>query len=48
LRALRNHPKRIKAFNEARSIRGVGDKTALKVRSSKLFIISSVRSQTMV
>ncbi|KAJ7800816.1 DNA polymerase lambda [Mycena olivaceomarginata] len=31
LRALRNHPKRIKSFNEARSIRGVGDKTALKI-----------------
>ncbi|KAJ6554447.1 hypothetical protein B0H19DRAFT_1294205 [Mycena capillaripes] len=31
LRALRNHPKRIRSFNEARSIRGVGDKTALKI-----------------
>ncbi|KAJ7630120.1 DNA polymerase lambda, partial [Mycena polygramma] len=31
LRALRNHPKRIKSFAEARSIRGVGDKTALKI-----------------
>ncbi|KAF7373640.1 DNA polymerase lambda [Mycena sanguinolenta] len=31
LRALRNYPKRIKTFNEARSIRGVGDKTALKI-----------------
>ncbi|KAF7369789.1 DNA polymerase lambda [Mycena venus] len=31
LRALRNYPKRIKSFNEARSIRGVGDKTALKI-----------------
>ncbi|KAJ7143311.1 DNA polymerase lambda [Mycena crocata] len=31
LRSIRNHPKRIKSFNEARSIRGVGNKTALKI-----------------
>ncbi|KAJ7270618.1 hypothetical protein B0H12DRAFT_1208638 [Mycena haematopus] len=31
LRALRNYPTRIKSFNEARSIRGVGDKTAVKI-----------------
>ncbi|KAJ7123756.1 hypothetical protein C8R44DRAFT_620870 [Mycena epipterygia] len=31
LRALRNHPTKIKSYDEARSIRGVGDKTALKI-----------------
>ncbi|KAF9497326.1 hypothetical protein BDN71DRAFT_1444788 [Pleurotus eryngii] len=31
LRALRNHPTRIKSFKEARSIRGVGEKTAQKI-----------------
>ncbi|KAI6046636.1 hypothetical protein EDC04DRAFT_1485895 [Pisolithus marmoratus] len=31
IRALRNYPKRITSFNEARSIRGVGEKTALKI-----------------
>ncbi|GLB44450.1 putative DNA polymerase beta palm [Lyophyllum shimeji] len=31
IRALRNHPKRIASFAEARAIRGVGDKTAAKV-----------------
>ncbi|KAJ6625958.1 hypothetical protein B0H10DRAFT_1781966 [Mycena sp. CBHHK59/15] len=31
LRALRNYPTRIKSFSEARSIRGVGDRTALKI-----------------
>ncbi|KAJ8690503.1 hypothetical protein PTI98_011928 [Pleurotus ostreatus] len=31
LRALRNHPTRIKSFKEARSIRGVGEKTARKI-----------------
>ncbi|KAJ7832829.1 hypothetical protein B0H13DRAFT_236665 [Mycena leptocephala] len=31
LRALRNYPKRIKSFSEARGIRGVGSKTALKI-----------------
>ncbi|TFK36111.1 hypothetical protein BDQ12DRAFT_714349 [Crucibulum laeve] len=29
--AIRNHPKRIQSFSEARSIRGVGEKTALKI-----------------
>ncbi|KAI9459348.1 hypothetical protein HD554DRAFT_2206999 [Boletus coccyginus] len=29
--ALRNHPKPIRSFSEARSIRGVGEKTALKI-----------------
>lgn len=28
---MRNHPTRIKSFKEARSIRGVGEKTARKV-----------------
>lgn len=31
IRALRNHPKRIESFAEARAIRGVGEKTAAKV-----------------
>ncbi|KAG6852852.1 hypothetical protein C0991_008573 [Blastosporella zonata] len=31
IRALRNHPKRISSFAEARAIRGVGEKTAAKV-----------------
>lgn len=31
IRALRNYPKQITSFNEARSIRGVGEKTALKI-----------------
>ncbi|KAI6117985.1 hypothetical protein F5141DRAFT_1000177 [Pisolithus sp. B1] len=31
IRALRNYPKRITSFSEARSIRGVGEKTALKI-----------------
>lgn len=31
IRALRNYPKKIKSFNEARSITGVGEKTARKV-----------------
>lgn len=31
IRAIRNHPKPIKSFAEARTIRGVGEKTALKV-----------------
>ena len=34
LRGLRNYPKRIASYAEARSIRGVGDKTALKVGRS--------------
>lgn len=33
IRALRNHPRRIKSYEEARSIRGVGEKTAKKVGS---------------
>ena len=33
IRAIRGYPKRIQSYNEARSIRGVGDKTALKVRT---------------
>lgn len=32
IRAIRGYPKRIRSYSEARSIRGVGDKTALKVR----------------
>ncbi|KAI6148010.1 hypothetical protein BKA82DRAFT_4147199 [Pisolithus tinctorius] len=31
IRALRNYPKQITSFSEARSIRGVGEKTALKI-----------------
>lgn len=31
IRALRNYPKRIESFAEARAIRGVGDKTAAKI-----------------
>ncbi|OJA20779.1 hypothetical protein AZE42_07015, partial [Rhizopogon vesiculosus] len=31
IRALRNYPKKIKSFNEARSINGVGEKTARKI-----------------
>ena len=31
IRALLNHPTRIKSYAEARTIRGVGEKTALKV-----------------
>ncbi|KAF8651065.1 hypothetical protein AX16_004928 [Volvariella volvacea WC 439] len=31
IRALRNHPQRIKSLSEARSIRGVGEKTAQKI-----------------
>ncbi|OAX37687.1 hypothetical protein K503DRAFT_692911, partial [Rhizopogon vinicolor AM-OR11-026] len=31
IRALRNYPKKIKSFNEARSINGVGEKTAQKI-----------------
>lgn len=31
IRAIRGYPKRIQSYSEARSIRGVGDKTALKV-----------------
>ncbi|KNZ71918.1 DNA polymerase lambda [Termitomyces sp. J132] len=31
IRALRNHPKRIASFAEARAIRGVGEKTAAKI-----------------
>ncbi|KAI6013048.1 hypothetical protein BKA83DRAFT_4362418, partial [Pisolithus microcarpus] len=31
IRALRNYPQRITSFSEARSIRGVGEKTALKI-----------------
>ena len=31
IRALRNYPRRIKNYAEARSIRGVGEKTARKV-----------------
>ncbi|EGO20224.1 hypothetical protein SERLADRAFT_452929 [Serpula lacrymans var. lacrymans S7.9] len=31
IRALRNYPRRIKSLNEARAIRGVGEKTALKI-----------------
>ncbi|KAG6826943.1 hypothetical protein H0H92_013820 [Tricholoma furcatifolium] len=31
IRALRNHPRRIASFAEARSIRGVGEKTAKKI-----------------
>ncbi|KAG2117714.1 hypothetical protein DEU56DRAFT_839003 [Suillus clintonianus] len=34
IRALRNYPKKIKSFNEARSINGVGEKTARKVYAS--------------
>jgi DNA polymerase lambda len=41
IRALRNYPKKIKSFNEARSINGVGEKTAQKVctisNASKFF-----------
>lgn len=36
IRALRNHPTRIKTLAEARSIRGVGEKTAQKVTCSKV------------
>lgn len=32
IRALKNYPKRIKSYEEARNIRGVGDRTAQKVR----------------
>jgi hypothetical protein len=35
--ALRNYPKPIRSFGEARSIRGVGEKTALKVRYPKTY-----------
>ena len=31
IRALRNYPRRIKNYAEARSVRGVGEKTARKV-----------------
>ncbi|KAH7911258.1 hypothetical protein BJ138DRAFT_1006996 [Hygrophoropsis aurantiaca] len=31
IRALRNYPKKITSFNQARAIRGVGEKTALKI-----------------
>ncbi|KAF8339275.1 DNA polymerase lambda [Amanita rubescens] len=31
IRALRSYPRRIRTFNEARSIRGIGEKTALKI-----------------
>ncbi|KAG1724597.1 hypothetical protein EDB19DRAFT_1644456 [Suillus lakei] len=31
IRALRNYPKKIRSFNEARSINGVGEKTARKI-----------------
>ena len=40
IRALRNHPKRIESFAEARSIRGVGEKTAAKVNFCHLFSVS--------
>ena len=40
--ALRNYPKPIKSFSEARSIRGVGEKTALKVRYLKSYRYGSV------
>jgi len=33
IRALRNYPRRIKNFEEARGIRGVGERTARKVVS---------------
>jgi len=32
---IRNHPRRIRSYAEARSIRGVGDKTAEKVGQGK-------------
>lgn len=35
--ALRNYPKPIRTFSEARSIRGVGEKTALKVCYLKVY-----------
>jgi DNA polymerase lambda len=35
LRAIRNHPTRIKSYREARSIRGVGEKTALKANMKR-------------
>ncbi|KII94194.1 hypothetical protein PLICRDRAFT_419236 [Plicaturopsis crispa FD-325 SS-3] len=31
IRALKNYPQRIKSFNQARSIRGIGEKTAAKI-----------------
>ncbi|EIW76555.1 hypothetical protein CONPUDRAFT_63239 [Coniophora puteana RWD-64-598 SS2] len=31
IRALKNHPKRIKSLSQARAIRGVGEKTAMKI-----------------
>ncbi|KAF8882840.1 hypothetical protein BD779DRAFT_905556 [Infundibulicybe gibba] len=31
IRALRNHPRRVKSLSEARTIRGIGEKTALKI-----------------
>lgn len=34
--ALRNYPRRIQSFSEARSIRGVGDRTAQKVSQTEL------------
>jgi DNA polymerase lambda len=36
IRAIRNYPKRITSYSQARTIRGVGEKTALKVTSYRL------------
>lgn len=36
IRALRNYPRRIASFAEARAIRGVGEKTAAKVRANTI------------
>jgi hypothetical protein len=36
IRALRNYPRRIKSYEEARGITGVGEKTAQKVSSCYL------------
>ncbi|KAJ7224647.1 DNA polymerase lambda [Mycena pura] len=47
LRAIRNYPKRIKTIEQARSIRGVGDKTALKVPRWRSFSSACLLSDAL-
>lgn len=41
IRSIRNYPKKIQSFEEAKAIKGVGEKTAHKVSSSRLVTLKS-------
>ncbi|KIJ61681.1 hypothetical protein HYDPIDRAFT_42398 [Hydnomerulius pinastri MD-312] len=48
IHALRNYPKQIRSFSEARSIRGVGEKTALKASSFRNSLDCAIKGDVQI